>query len=88
MSITAVARIMYPHDALPDEVHTCVARMIALAKDEVVNEIGCAHDVPNLLVSDGSVITTGAAAKAVLAIVALVLRQADHIQQQMKAGAL
>jgi hypothetical protein len=32
--------------------------------------------------------TTGAAANPTLTIVALALRQADHIQEQLKAGAL
>jgi choline dehydrogenase-like flavoprotein len=44
-------------------------------------------DVPNLFVSDGSVMTT-AAANPTLTIVALALRQAEHIERQLKAGAL
>jgi choline dehydrogenase-like flavoprotein len=64
------------------------ARMSARPEDGVVNEFGRAHDVPNLFVSDGSVMTSGAAANPTLTIVALALRQADHIEQQMKAGAL
>ena len=35
-------------------------RMSARPEDGVVNEFGRAHDVPNLFVSDGSVMTTGA----------------------------
>jgi choline dehydrogenase-like flavoprotein len=53
-----------------------------------VNEFGRAHDVPNLFVSDGSVMTTAAAANPTLTIVALALRQADYIEQQLKAGTL
>jgi choline dehydrogenase-like flavoprotein len=64
------------------------ARMSARPEDGVVNEYGRAHDVPNLFVSDGSVMTSGAAANPTLTIVALALRQADHIEEQMKAGAL
>jgi choline dehydrogenase-like flavoprotein len=64
------------------------ARMSARPADGVVNKFGRAHDVPNLFVSDGSVMTTGAAANPTLTIVALALRQADHIEQQMKTGAL
>jgi choline dehydrogenase-like flavoprotein len=64
------------------------ARMSARPEDGVVNEFGRAHDVPNLFVSDGSVMTTSAAANPTLTIVALALRQADHIEQQLKAGAL
>jgi choline dehydrogenase-like flavoprotein len=65
---------------------TC--RMSARPEDGVVNEFGRAHDVPNLFVSDGSVMTTGAAANPTLTIVALALRQADHIAEQLRAGAL
>jgi choline dehydrogenase-like flavoprotein len=64
------------------------ARMSARPQDGVVNEFGRAHDVPNLFVSDGSVMTTGAAANPTLTIVALALRQADHIERQLAAGAL
>jgi choline dehydrogenase-like flavoprotein len=64
------------------------ARMSSRPQDGVVNEFGRAHDVPNLFVSDGSVMTTGAAANPTLTIVALAMRQADHIEEQLKAGAL
>ena len=55
------------------------ARMSARPEDGVVNEFGRAHDVPNLFVSDGSVMTTGAAANPTLTIVALAMRQARYI---------
>jgi choline dehydrogenase-like flavoprotein len=64
------------------------ARMSSNPEDGVVNEFGRAHDVPNLFVSDGSVMTTGAAANPTLTIVALALRQADHIEEQLQAGTL
>jgi choline dehydrogenase-like flavoprotein len=64
------------------------ARMSAKPEDGVVNEFGRAHDVPNLYVSDGSVFTTGAAANPTLTIVALAIRQAEHIANEMKGGAL
>ena len=64
------------------------ARMSANPADGVVNEFGRAHDVPNLFVSDGSVFTTGAAANPTLTIVALAIRQAEHMVGEMKAGAL
>jgi choline dehydrogenase-like flavoprotein len=60
------------------------ARMSARSEDGVVNEFGRAHDVPNLFVSDGSVFTTGAAANPTLTIVALALRQAEHIVDSLK----
>jgi choline dehydrogenase-like flavoprotein len=59
------------------------SRMSARAEDGVVNGFGRAHDVPNLFVSDGSVFTTGAAANPTLTIVALAIRQADHIAEQL-----
>ena len=80
-TITAAARIMYPHDL-------GTARMSARFEDGVVNDFGGARDVPYLFASDGSVMTTGAAANPTLTIVALALCPADRIEQQMKAGSL
>jgi choline dehydrogenase-like flavoprotein len=65
---------------------TC--RMSAKPEGGVVDKFGRAHDVPNLFVSDGSVMTTGAAANPTLTIVALAIRQAEHMIGEMKAGAL
>lgn len=64
------------------------ARMSKRPQDGVVDGFGQAHDVPNLFVSDGSAFTTGAAANPTLTIVALALRQAEHIGEQVRAGAL
>ena len=57
-------------------------------EDGVVDRWGKAHDVPNLFVSDGSVMTTSAAANPTLTIVALATRQADHIVSELAAGRL
>ncbi|GHC79050.1 GMC family oxidoreductase [Limoniibacter endophyticus] len=65
---------------------TC--RMSEKAEDGVVDKWGRAHDVPNLFVSDGSVMTTGAAANPTLTIVALAIRQAEYIAGQLKRGDL
>ncbi len=65
---------------------TC--RMSADPTQGVVDRFGRAHDVPDLFLSDGSVFTTGAAANPTLTIVALAVRQAEHIVGQLKAGAL
>lgn len=65
---------------------TC--RMSAEPGDGVVDRWGKAHDLPNLFVSDGSVMTTGAAANPTLTIVALAMRQADHLLSEMAAGRL
>jgi choline dehydrogenase-like flavoprotein len=58
-------------------------RMSARAKDGVVNGRGQSWDVKNLFVSDGSVFTTGATENPTLTIVALAIRQADYIAEQM-----
>ncbi len=65
---------------------TC--RMSAEAKDGVCNRWGQAHDVGNLFISDGSQFTTGAAENPTLTIVALAIRQADHIAGELGKGAL
>jgi choline dehydrogenase-like flavoprotein len=44
--------------------------------------------VANLFVSDGSVFTTGAAANPTLTIVALAIRQAEHIGERVRTGTL
>ena len=61
-----------------------VARMSEDPKDGVTNRWGQAHDVPNLFVSDGSVFSTSGAANPTLTIVALAIRQADHIAERMR----
>ena len=58
-------------------------RMSGKSKDGVVNRWGQTHDIANLFVSDGSVFTTGGAENPTLTIVALALRQADRIAQEM-----
>ena len=52
----------------------------------VVDRHGRSHDIPNLFVSDGSQFTTGAAENPTLTIVALAIRQADHIAREMASG--
>jgi choline dehydrogenase-like flavoprotein len=65
---------------------TC--RMSERPQDGVVDRWGKAHDVPNLFVSDGSVMTTSAAANPTLTLVAQATRQADHIVSEPAAGRL
>jgi choline dehydrogenase-like flavoprotein len=55
------------------------ARMSIDPSVGVVNEWGIAHEVPNLIVADGSVFPTSAAANPTLTIVALALRQGEHL---------
>ena len=61
-------------------------RMSANARDGVVDRNGKAHDLPNLYVSDGSQFTTGAACNPTLTIVALAIRQAEHLAGRMARG--
>ncbi|MFT4150661.1 MAG: GMC family oxidoreductase [Paracoccaceae bacterium] len=58
-------------------------RMSANPRDGVVNKHGQSHDIANLFISDGSQFTTGAAENPTLTIVALAIRQADHIAGEM-----
>ena len=63
-------------------------RMSENARDGVVNRWGQTHDVKNLFVSDGSQFTASGAENPTLTIVALALRQSEHIAEQMKKGAV
>jgi choline dehydrogenase-like flavoprotein len=51
-----------------------------------VNKWGRCHDIKNLFVSDGSVMTTGAACNPTLTIVALAIRQGEYLADQLKKG--
>ena len=62
------------------------ARMSERPEDGVVDKWGRTHDVPNLFISDGSAFTTGAAANPTLTIVALAIRQAEYIAEELRAG--
>ena len=63
-------------------------RMSENPRDGVVNRWGQTHDIANLFVSDGSQFTTGAAENPTLTIVALAIRQADHIAGEMARGTI
>ena len=58
-------------------------RMAENARDGVVNKHGQTHDIKNLFISDGSQFTTGGAENPTLTIVALAIRQAEYITDQM-----
>jgi choline dehydrogenase-like flavoprotein len=64
------------------------ARMSHDPGQGVTNAYGRAHELPNLFISDGSVQTTAGAANPTLTIVALVLRQAEHIGREVAGGRL
>jgi choline dehydrogenase-like flavoprotein len=75
----------FPTPPYPSTHNLGTNRMSANARDGVVNKWGQTHDIKNLFVSDGSQFTTGAAENPTLTIVALAIRQADHIAREMSA---
>ncbi len=60
---------------------TC--RQSANARDGVCNSYGQAHDIANLFISDGSQFTNSGAENPTLTIVALAIRQAGYIADQL-----
>ena len=78
----------FPTPPYPSTHNLGTNRMSAKSKDGVVNKHGQAHDIRNLFISDGSQFTTGASENPTLTIVALAIRQADFIKDQMSKGAL
>ena len=73
----------FPTPPYPSTHNLGTNRMSANARDGVLDKHGQAHDVPNLFVSDGSQFTSGAACNPTLTIVALAIRQAEHIADRM-----
>lgn len=52
-------------------------------EDGVVNRWGQTHEVKNLFISDGSQFASGASENPTLTIVALAIRQANHVADLM-----
>ncbi|MCE0507198.1 GMC family oxidoreductase [Roseivivax sp. GX 12232] len=75
----------FPTPPYPSTHNLGTNRMSERPEDGVVNRWGQSHDIENLFVSDGSQFTTGAAENPTLTIVALAIRQADHIAREMSA---
>lgn len=78
----------FPTPPYPSTHNLGTNRMSEKARDGVVNKWGQTHDIANLFVSDGSQFTTGASENPTLTIVALALRQADYIAEQMGKNAI
>ena len=78
----------FPTPPYPSTHNLGTNRMSENARDGVVNKWGRTHYIPMLYVSDGSVFTTGAAENPTLTIVALAIRQADHLASEMSKGNL
>ncbi len=82
----AVGAIRVVHSRQTPATHNmCTARMSRDPRDGVVDAHGRTHDIPNLFISDGSAMSTPGSANPTLTIVALALRQAEYIAQQMSA---
>ncbi len=78
----------FPTPPYPSTHNLGTNRMSEKPRDGVVNRWGQTHDIANLFVSDGSVFTTGAAENPTLTIVALAMRQADHLAGELSRGNL
>ena len=76
----------FPTPPYPSTHNLGTNRMSEKPEDGVVNKWGQTHDIENLFISDGSQFTTGAAENPTLTIVALAIRQADHIAREISAG--
>jgi choline dehydrogenase-like flavoprotein len=76
----------FPTPPYPSTHNLGTNRMSESPDDGVVNRWGQTHDVANLFISDGSVFTSGAAENPTLTIVALAIRQADHIATELGRG--
>ena len=78
----------FPTPPYPSTHNLGTNRMSENPRDGVVNRNGRTHDIENLFISDGSQFTTGAAENPTLTIVALAIRQADHIAGELSRGNL
>lgn len=78
----------FPTPPYPSTHNLGTNRMSERPEDGVCNKWGQTHDIANLFISDGSQFTTGAAENPTLTIVALAIRQADHIAKEMAAGTI
>ena len=80
-SVGAKATYLVPPYPSTHNLGTC--RMSVLPDEGVCNSFGRSHDVKNLFISDGSQFPTGAAENPTLTIVALAIRQAEYIREEI-----
>jgi len=78
----------FPTPPYPSTHNLGTNRMSDDASTGVVNRWGQTHDIENLFISDGSQFTTGAAENPTLTIVALAIRQAEHLASELSRGNL
>lgn len=77
-------RVFEMIDVFPATHNMGTARMGTDAKTSVCNRWGQTHDIANLFISDGSLFPSAGCENPTLTIVALALRQADYLEQQLK----
>ena len=80
----AGARKVHTRGPFPSTHNLGTCRQSAKPGDGVCNTYGQTHDIKNLFISDGSQFTTSAAENPTLTIVALAIRQAEYITDEMK----
>src|SRR5262249_54065400 len=74
---------VFPTPPYPSTHNLGTCRMAENSRDGVCNKWGQTHDVANLFISDGSQFTTGGAENPTLTIVALAIRQAGYLADQL-----
>ncbi|SNZ19068.1 GMC family oxidoreductase [Cohaesibacter gelatinilyticus] len=79
---------VFPTPPYPSTHNLGTNRMSEKPEDGVVNKWGQSHEITNLFISDGSQFTTGAAVNPTLTIVALAIRQADYLADELSKGNL
>jgi choline dehydrogenase-like flavoprotein len=84
----AGAKQVFTRPAFPATHNMGTCRQSEKPRDGVCNGYGQSHDIPNLFISDGSQFSSGAAANPTLTIVALAMRQAAHIRDQLSGKGL
>ena len=75
-----------PCASLPSSHNIGTNRMSRSPKDGVCDPWGRTHDIPNLFISDGSVFPSNTVGHPTLTIVALAIRQAEHIADALRGG--
>lgn len=82
---SAGARKVHTRGPFPATHNLGTCRQSARAGDGVCNKFGQTWDIDNLFISDGSQFTSSAAENPTLTIVALAIRQAEHLAGAMAA---
>jgi len=82
------AKRVFEAPPLPASHNLGTCRMASDAARGVVNKWGQSHDIDNLFMSDGSQFTSSMAGNPTLTIVALAIRQAEYISEQMRRNDL